>query len=264
MLSNTMTDKPVYSDIFVSDRDILTEDDQNALIHMRDQHRLDYFFLGHLANRYFNQSVAMNLPVTARRIHEAIGRFVGKRPRTIRYYAEVSAFYVNQDITAFDSLPFSFFAYAVRYGDQWRDVLEYAAYNPFMSLDELQASYGRFSDAEKGDSEAVVQEALNEQKDLIEDPSLRDLRLPELATLTGLSAITEPAISTPRVMSRLASQVLLHQISDLVDQTQRLLRMTDLPDALRARLEIDVMDIKSALPELGRVLSQANKNPGRD
>jgi len=41
MLSNTMTDKPVYSDIFVSDRDILTEDDQNALIHMRDQHRLD-------------------------------------------------------------------------------------------------------------------------------------------------------------------------------------------------------------------------------
>jgi hypothetical protein len=215
------------------------------LIHMRDIHRLDYFALGDMANRYFAQSISCGLPVTARRIYEAIGRFVGKRPRTIRYYAEIAAFYKGYDLSDFNSLPFSFYAYAVRFGDNWRDALEYAAYNPFMSLEELQTSYNASQCVKEADSEQSTTE------------DTEDDTTPLVPTFDEQTA--QEGEPKPRVMSKLASRVLLNQLSDLVDQTQRLIRIVDLPDVLRSRLELDIMDIRDALPEVARILT--TKNP---
>lgn len=127
--------------IWISDNDIVPDDYQNQLIHWRDLFVDGYFAIGDIANRLVRRSAEMGFPVTDKRVYKAVGRFCGKSPRTVRYYAETSAFYPEEVRDEFDMLPFSHFVFARSTGEQWREVLEFGADDPDCTLERLRYEF---------------------------------------------------------------------------------------------------------------------------
>jgi hypothetical protein len=132
---------------FISSVKIISDEDQALLIQIRDNLRLNYFAIGDVANKYIYMSAKGKYAVDAQTIYDAVGKFVGKSGRTVRYYAEQSMFYDQATRDKYDILPFSFFVFARSMDGQWNDVLEYAMLNPQKRLSAIRTKFiGGISD----------------------------------------------------------------------------------------------------------------------
>ena len=125
----------------VSDRDIVPDSAQNILINWRDLFVDGYFAIGDIANSLVLRSAERGFPVTDKRVYKAVGRFCGKSGRTVRYYAETSAFYPEEVRDEFDVLPFSHFVFARSMGGRWREILEYASTVPEVTQVALRVKF---------------------------------------------------------------------------------------------------------------------------
>lgn len=131
----------------IDDGDLVPDDVQTELIMIRSRLTADYFRIGDIANRLVLEAAKTGMRVAAARIHKAVGRFVGKRPRTVRYYAENAAFFDSDARCLYQFLPFSFFDFARSFGNQWEEVLKVAADNPACTLGWLQNNYRLHDDS---------------------------------------------------------------------------------------------------------------------
>jgi len=125
----------------VSDSDIVPDEVQAELITWRDAFTTGGFMIGDIANEMIVRAASNKWAVTNDRIYRAVGKFCGKSGRTIRYYAETSAFYSVNIRNEYDVLPFSHFVYARTKGKEWESVLIFAAEHPEVSLSEVMAHF---------------------------------------------------------------------------------------------------------------------------
>lgn len=133
--------KTEFPETPLSDSDIVPDEVQNELIRWRDVFSAGAFNIGDIANKMIERASGQGWVVTNDRIYRAVGKFCGKSGRTIRYYAETSAFYPANIRNKFEVLPFSHFVFARTKCSEWETVLEYAAENPEKSLSEVMAHF---------------------------------------------------------------------------------------------------------------------------
>lgn len=158
-------------------RDIVSDDFQSELISMAESMTQFSFRIGDIAREITAQASAqgfrirsrenkeLDLYVTQQQIDDAVGHFCHREGRTVRYYREVAQFFPVDVRDDFDVLDFKFFVMARSFRDGWKDVLEYAACNPQMSVEavrdhfiEQAAGTPPEADGESGDDEAVARD----------------------------------------------------------------------------------------------------------
>jgi hypothetical protein len=224
MLSSTKYDKTKTNVqvAYISDSDIVPDEEQQELISLRDDERENFFRVGDIANLRVARSVALGLPVTAERVYAAVGRFRGRSSRTIRYYAECALFYRQEDREEYGILPFSFFVYAKTKGDQWKSVLDYAMLNPVCTLDELRLCF-------VGDNNPQPVQFPQQLQQDIED-------------------IIEQNNDQQYVLPRYKASLLIASLSEVVEYLSRLLRYLPMSDGLRNKVEACVVQVKDTLP----------------
>jgi hypothetical protein len=224
----------------ISDKDIITEEDQNLLMYIRDVERTNYFLIGDLAAKYINRTSLMGLPVTHAQIFDAIGRFCGKKGRTIRYYYETAVFFSQEEREEFDMLPFSFFVFARKLGDESKSVLEYAARNPYMTLDALKVAFGDYEAKEK----------------IYEGDEIDSYRQYKQLGFGVGETETPPGEKYVSPAKKFSNSVLISTISELVDTFDRLVERVKLPDRTRDRLLDSLREIRELIPEILQAMEE--------
>lgn len=125
----------------LTDSQLITDEHQSELIGLANADRLICFRIGDIAIEEIWDKSTRGIAISHERIDEAIGRFVGKTGRTVRYYRETSAFY-NHDIrNEYDMLPFSFFVFARSMGERWHEVLDFAKEHPQFKLEGIRIAF---------------------------------------------------------------------------------------------------------------------------
>lgn len=158
-------DVSVESKTFVTllDSDIVSEDNQNRLMFWRDQFRVGHFIIGDIVIETIEQAVASKVRLPHTRIFEAVARFCGKKARTVRYYYELAAFFPHEVREEFHMLPFSHFVFARTLGDDWHEVLHYAASKPHITAEGLRVHYFGYQVATRPDL-ATIPDDLDEDE----------------------------------------------------------------------------------------------------
>jgi len=229
-------------DVHVTNSQIIQEEDQNTLMMARDGLRYTYFLIGDIANKYLRMTADTGYKVTATRIFDAIAYFSGHASRTVRYYAETAAFYSEAVREEYGELPFSYFVTARYAGDKWRDVLDFAAANPYVTLGVLQAQYGS-------------------PTPLCDTPA-RDI-FTDAGTINpiGIGAPPDDKKNNTADGTAIGRQSqLLMAISDLVDRSEQLLWQTDdggLPPDIREGLLSVLTSFRELLPKLAAVMRRS-------
>lgn len=121
---------------------LLPDEIQARLIEIRQSMTVDCFAVGDIAEEISKHAAEQGFKVTQGDIHNIIGSFIGKSGRTVRYYHETARFFDVPTRTEFAILNFAHFVVARSFGDNWRDVLEYAADNPNVPAMALAAHFG--------------------------------------------------------------------------------------------------------------------------
>lgn len=123
----------------VTDNELVPDDVIGELVSIRDQVTSSCFRIGDIANDMVSRAAQMGFTkVTAWQVRRAVGRFCGKSERTVRYYAEVSAFYPANVRKHYEILPFSHFVFARTLAGEWKEVLEYSMLKPEVTVEELR------------------------------------------------------------------------------------------------------------------------------
>jgi hypothetical protein len=250
--SPLVTGEIIGEQVFVhSPNSILQDDDQVELIIIRENVRRFYFRIGEIANKYIMGNARNNgSGVIAEHVYRDIGRLVGKKPRTIRYYADVQSFYADKDIHEFEVLPFSFFNYAKSFGDDiCYQVLYTALLTPYMTLQELEnvitaknGVYDPYIESERSDAPRAylgpVEPFWSGSRD---DPK-------SAAIAPYKSDQDKPA----RVMSRHAITMLVTTIGDLIERLGRLSNRVAMPDEVIDRVDGCLSELRALLPLIAR------------
>lgn len=126
---------------WLSDADIVPDEVQSELIQIGDFLTEGAFRIGDIANELISRVAQSGWQVTNDRVYAAVGRFCGKSGRTVRYYAETSAFYPQDARQEFHTAPFSHFVFARGTGCKWREALEYSAVTPGVTVQELTSQF---------------------------------------------------------------------------------------------------------------------------
>jgi hypothetical protein len=121
--------------------DIVPDELQTRLIQIREDSLRNYFEIGDIANELIQLDAERGIPVLVSDVMYAVGVFAGKSARTVRYYADVSRFFVKEIREAYLELPFNFFVVAQSYGERWREVLDYALDHMLLSEDQLRDQF---------------------------------------------------------------------------------------------------------------------------
>ena len=205
--------------------DILSEEDQTELIQLRDVIRDCYFEVGDVALRNVRAGAHA---VGASVVYDAVGRFVGKSERTIRYYAETASFYQPVTRREFDILPFSFFVYAKSQSGRWQEILDYAMLKPHVSLAGLKTHF-------------LLQNG--------------DTNSDQIYKSSGISMVDNPqGQERPSdkfpPYSSYTKMMLLSTLSDLLDRVTMVLGSFNLSADARARLVQSVRTIQSVIGEI--------------
>ena len=131
----------------IRDSDIIPESYQMRLMAWRDEFTRGYFEIGDIANEIILMNIQSNMRVDNNMIYSAVGRFCGKSGRTIRDYAEISAFFPANVREYYDMLPFSHFRFAKTCGINWESVLEFSLENPDASEEKLIHEFSSVADS---------------------------------------------------------------------------------------------------------------------
>lgn len=142
------------------DSDIVPDDYQAVLISIRDTMTESYFAIGDIANELVVKSALKGLKATDQRVFDAVGRFCGKSGRTVRYYAETSAFFSDEVRRKYHALAFSHFVFAKSMGMSWREVLDYALSDPGSTAELLKFRFLHSQVGEVGGEVPSVFESL--------------------------------------------------------------------------------------------------------
>lgn len=121
----------------VSDSDIIPEEYQNVLMQVSGTLTANYFLIGDVAEILIQRAAVQKLPVTAKRIYHAIGKYCGKSQRTVRYYHETARAFSKEQREEYYMLPFAHFVFARSSGELCQAILEYAMRKPWASVVEL-------------------------------------------------------------------------------------------------------------------------------
>jgi hypothetical protein len=232
-----------FDDSLLSDSDIVPDDVQVELINWRDIFRGGAFRIGDIANELIIRQKGERpdgslARVTSARVYRAVGRFCGKSGRTVRYYAEVSAFYPENIRTEFEVVPFSHFVLA-RQMDDWREVLDFSARNPDYSAERVRAEFDR--GIEGGGNDTVLMTTGSprtwevapeemEGSDPDEDPEAKEMR--ETSQVYGRRATCLTAVGDLITALDRFERYLVESIPD--DDTRK--EIVESARALRARV----------------------------
>lgn len=121
--------------------DILSEDDINELLTLRDSATECQFRVGDLTLKYIDKKEIYG--VTKQYVYSAVGSFFGKQARTIRGYSVVSAFYPIKVRQQYPTLSVDHFKVAMR-TDNWQEVLEFALSNLDSRPESVDSCIARF------------------------------------------------------------------------------------------------------------------------
>lgn len=129
---------------YITPEHILTDQEESLLMGVRDSIRDNYFLVGRIVNDKLKVVARAQEDVSFKDVYHSVGRIIGKSKRTVRYYAEVEAFYSVKAQQEYDILPFAFFDYARGFED-WREVLDYAMEHPSYSLAAVKREFSKTS-----------------------------------------------------------------------------------------------------------------------
>ncbi len=243
-----------YIEVTISDADIVPDEYQAELIQMRESWVKQYFRVGDIANELVQHSVRQNMPVTARRVYKAIGRYCGKAERTVRYYAENAIFFSPGSREEYSFLPMAFFDLARNYGQRWQDVLEYAALHPAMTYDELLLAITSNLTVGHGD------DPINNE-DL--DKSLENVSLPSYTRhrSDGPTFQHLPRTVTPDAMKFIV------EFGTIIDRVFQALRSFEIPAEMSDKIAFHLNELKKVITEAVKQANYAakhNNNMGDD
>jgi len=202
---------------------IVPEEYQNRLMAIEDTMTRSYFEIGDIANmliEYVPQVSRDKKLITQQDVYNAVGVFCHRTGRTVRYYAETSAFYPLPVRSEFDLLPFNVFVLARYYGAAWRKVLEFARQNPTMSEDTIRKQFADV-DGNLEDTRAFYKEH-PELASILSD-ELSDFRVPGSEDQdTGM-----PRFEISTKGNNPPTALFLSRLSNLADSLERIVHVID-------------------------------------
>lgn len=140
----------------ISHNQIVSSDDQDFLISLRDTHTTIEWAVGDKANEIYEHPSIVG--VTRQQVYAAVGYYFGKPARTVRYYAETAKHISEEMREEYHNLPFGMFALAVRPqfrdAQQTREILEWASLNN-ASIDQTEYRFGVKEDDEQGYTDSL-------------------------------------------------------------------------------------------------------------
>jgi hypothetical protein len=123
---------------------LIPEDIQEELIAIRDSLSSCFWRVGDIVNALTEAHKDSELGKES--IYQSVGLFVGKKSRTVREYAAVARKFDEKWRQAYDMLSFDHFRFALRMGDSYDKVLEWAvtegATTRPATVDALVAEFG--------------------------------------------------------------------------------------------------------------------------
>jgi hypothetical protein len=223
--------------VFYTYADLIEEEDQSELMSIRDMLSACYFRIGDIALKYVHGNARKNsLRVNVKMIYEAVGFFVGRSGRTVRYYAENAVFYEPDVRDTYKELPFAYFDLARNFGDHWRDVLEYASENMGVNYDKIEIDCRRAFIWDELMSIPPSSNPVQETESFQEEDEIH-IPLCERPTI-------EINADRPALLS------LLHTIDELATKVERAERRLDLPEHIQMRLLEGVKAMRDCIPAI--------------
>lgn len=213
----------------VSDSDIIPDEYQNKLLYLRDLITDAEFTTGDIANDLALRSAEKGLSVTNSEVYAAVGRFVGKAGRTIRYYAETARFFDVGVREKYEMLPFSFFAFAKTAGDRWVDVLDYAMAKPHITCRGLEVAFSK-------------EELFYPDRDSVVGSTAERLATAEQGEVSHNKSVV--------------AGVALSKLSDLLESVDGLVESIALDTDTKQKLQEGLSLIRECVPELAQVVSK--------
>ena len=215
----------------VRDSDLVPEDYQMRLMAWRDEFTRGYFEIGDIANDIVMMNIKKKMKVENAMIYSAVGRFCGKSGRTVRDYAEISAFFPVEIRELYDVLPFSHFRFAKTCGRKWEDVLEYSLTHPDASEDKLAQEFlcgGGMSSVAAQQSPASV--AASDAPD----------------SVAASTVAASPSVAASTVAADLSG---IYVLANLVSQAESMLSL-NMNQGTRRKLILALEGLKDVLKEL--------------
>lgn len=208
----------------LSDADIIPESYQMRLMAWRDEFTRGYFEIGDITNEIVMLNIQNKMQIEQAQIFSAVGRFCGKSGRTIRDYAEISAFFPVAVREQYDMLPFSHFRFAKSCGSEWENVLDYSMEHPDASVDKLAYEF------------------------LTTPPTMPQTRtgIGTVASVTKDDILYVAPSVAPSVASDLSG---IYVLANLISQAETILTW-DLNSETRLKLKSSIQGLKDVLREL--------------
>lgn len=228
---------------FYSPSDLLTENEKNYLLAVRDWDLLTGFLVGDIANATLARAIANGKPLMDKDVYQVVSRYCGRSPRTVRYYAEVAAFYDLSARSAYETLPFSFFAYARSFSQNWETVLKFATSKPGMILAELELAFAG--------SGPVLPQPDQDEQNMWESPELQQFSDLVAAQNSPNGQDTENGSLQLQATPARRSALIVHY-GQLIDTVDRLMADENLVLDVytRSRVEISLAELKDCLPDI--------------
>lgn len=202
----------------VSFNDIVPDQYQHRLMAIDFAFTVGFFEMGDIANDCL-EAAAMavktkRIVINQNDVFAAVGYFCRRSARTVRYYAETCRFYPREVRKEFEDLSFSYFVLARKFGERWRDVLEFAQENIHMNVDQVG---NFFSQREQPADSGVGQESPSVSDEEIAQGTDRALR----SVLSGLASTSNQLariLRTEQIEPDIKNRVyrVLDEISDIV------------------------------------------------
>src|SRR3989304_2625623 len=85
-----------------------------------------YWEIGRITNATITDALESGAEIQVMRVYSDVAKLTGKSARTVRHYAAVAEFYPLNIQEEYDVLRFAHFAFAQRFPDRWRELLDAA------------------------------------------------------------------------------------------------------------------------------------------
>jgi hypothetical protein len=234
-----------------SDDDLIPADEQNRLMACRDAMRRIEFEVGDIANKLMADNIVAGRAVSNKRIMKAVGRFCGKSASTVKYYAENALFYDSQTRDEYDILPFSVLDMARSFGDIYREVLEYAMLNPYLSANDIWFHFAR-----KRFVDAVEEEREYDAGDNSANIRRFDV-LPKTGPANGLNGEYSQVYESVSDNSAIGA---IATLDNLIDSVERILASIEITGNLAVEVKDALTKLRRCIPLIMASLLSMNKS----
>jgi len=196
---------------------------------------VEFWWWGDEANAWWELANKSGVICHKGEVQTVLGQLSGIPARTLRYYADIAAFFSPSSREQYEPLSFSMFSVARSFGDRWEEVLGYA-------LDRLEQS-GRLPSCEQ----VEFQFSRNAQPILEADSAL--LQAAQDVEGTFIPPDDEIEGKEPMQASRYAADLLLSRASRMLLTLVGLLDMIPFSDGARHNLQSALDGLHQALEE---------------